>query len=166
MKFKNIKKNQPKKVYAPRKPKVAQEIKSEEKKESKVEISPRGKKPFKLPHFPKNYRFITERRFWMIILIILAAFSLIFVGIDVYFRVGQLNIVKAQRDVLLQKEQKWQEMTQEKPDYRDGYIEVAQYAYQLGDKNTALTNINKALSLDPNFEPALRLKGLIETLGK
>ena len=178
MKFKNIKKNQPKKVYAPRKSKVTQEVKVEEqkvekgavqqseKKDSKEKITPKKKKTFHLPHFPSNYRFITERRFWVIILAIIAFSSLMFVGIDIYFRIQQLNNVKLQRALLFQKEQMWESVTQQKPGYRDGYVEVAQFAYQLGDKNTALVNINSALLLDPNFKPALELKGLIETLQK
>lgn len=178
MKFKNIKKNQPKKVYAPRKPKVAHQVTVQEKrvedregqiigkKESKGEFTLKKEKTLKKLQFPRNYRFITERRFWMIALSIVAFFSLIFVSADIYVRIQRLNDTKAQRADLLQKEKAWVKTTQEKPEYRDGYIEVASYAYQLGDKNTALLNINKALSLDPNFIPALQEKGLIETMGR
>jgi len=46
----------------------------------------------------------------------------------------------------------WEQILLERPDYRDGWIQLAANYYQSGDKDHALEAILKAKSLDPNNE--------------
>ena len=44
----------------------------------------------------------------------------------------------------------WQNVVKEKPDYRDGYIQLASLAYQLSNFNVAKRYLTQANNLDPN----------------
>jgi tetratricopeptide (TPR) repeat protein len=52
----------------------------------------------------------------------------------------------------------WQQLVQEKPDYRDGHIILAQLAYDLGEKEEAKTHLAIAQTLDPNNETVIHLE--------
>lgn len=51
----------------------------------------------------------------------------------------------------------WEKITQEKPDYRDGYFQIAVLYYKLGENEKVREYVEKTLLLDPNFEPAGKL---------
>jgi len=59
----------------------------------------------------------------------------------------------------------WQEFLAEKPDYRDGYLHLAKLHWQLYQDDQAQTNLQKALELDPNYEPARELEKLLSQTG-
>ncbi len=174
MKFKNIKKSSSsrksenttkkenvKKSLTKVAKKVAQEKVIEQKEKWKdIQTEKTNKKHL----FTSIYRFITEKKIWLAALLLLAGISLFIVRLDVYMHRQALTAVEAQRQELVQKEQYWIRVTKEKPTYRDGYLEVALYAYQLKDKKIALENVQKALDLDPNFEKGLQLRGIIEKM--
>ena len=63
--------------------------------------------------------------------------------------------------LLEQQLNQWKEVIKEKPDYRDAYIQLATLAYQLKRLEQAKSYIDKALNLDPNFEPAKKLQELL-----
>lgn len=56
----------------------------------------------------------------------------------------------------------WQKIIAEKPNYRDGYLQLAFLYYQIYQNDKAKAYLQKALVIDPNYEPARKLE---ETLG-
>ena len=48
--------------------------------------------------------------------------------------------------------QKWQKILTEKPDYRDGWLKLSLYLIKVGKTNEAQEALEKAKSLDPNYE--------------
>ncbi len=55
----------------------------------------------------------------------------------------------------------WEKVVAEKPNYRDGYLQLAVLNYKIWQNEKAEEYLKKALLVDPNFEPALKLKGII-----
>ena len=55
----------------------------------------------------------------------------------------------------------WEKIVAEKPNYRDGYLQLAILNYKIWQNEKAKENLKKALIIDPNFEPALALKQII-----
>ena len=62
---------------------------------------------------------------------------------------------------LNQEYQRWQEIITTRPDYRDGFIQLAALAYQLGQDNQAKEFLDRALILDPYSPEARQLLSLI-----
>lgn len=56
----------------------------------------------------------------------------------------------------------WEHIVQTEPGYRDGYIYIAALSFQLRKIPQAKSAIQKALKIDPNFEPAQKLYNIIE----
>lgn len=56
---------------------------------------------------------------------------------------------------------KWEELLKEKTGYRDAYFKIGILYYQFYKNQEALEAVNKALEIDPNFEPAKKLKELL-----
>jgi tetratricopeptide (TPR) repeat protein len=56
---------------------------------------------------------------------------------------------------------KWEKITIEKPNYRDGFFRLAVLYYQTFNKDLAKKYVEKTLSLDPNFEPAKQFLELL-----
>ena len=46
----------------------------------------------------------------------------------------------------------WEEIIAEKPNYRDGYLQLAYLHYKLYEDNKAKEYLEKAIELDPNYE--------------
>lgn len=55
----------------------------------------------------------------------------------------------------------WGEILKEKPGHRDIYFQIAVLNWQIYQEKEALEAVNKALELDPNFEPAKNFKKLL-----
>lgn len=55
----------------------------------------------------------------------------------------------------------WHKILEKAPGYRDGYFQIAVLNYQIYKDREALEAVNKALEVDPNFEPAKKLKRLL-----
>ncbi len=57
--------------------------------------------------------------------------------------------------------EKWRRILDERPDYRDGYLKLAVLYWRMGDEVQSKKNLEEALNLDPNYDLALELKGII-----
>jgi tetratricopeptide (TPR) repeat protein len=57
---------------------------------------------------------------------------------------------------------KWEKIVTEKPDYRDGYLQLAFLHYKLFENKKAKEYLAKALAIDPNFEAARELEKLLQ----
>jgi tetratricopeptide (TPR) repeat protein len=53
---------------------------------------------------------------------------------------------------------KWEQIVSEFPTLRDGYVYLSYYYYKLGQKGIAEEYLQKALKLDPNYEPSKELQ--------
>ena len=51
----------------------------------------------------------------------------------------------------------WQTVLKEKSDYRDAFIQAGTLAYELGKTREAIVLLQKAYTLDPNFQPTAAL---------
>ena len=57
--------------------------------------------------------------------------------------------------------QAWESTRAEKPDYRDAYLHLAWLHHQTYEDQKAKEYLEKAIELDPNFEPTLKLQKII-----
>lgn len=77
----------------------------------------------------------------------------------------EIEMSEQEKEVTRQKIEEWEKFLQDFPNYRDGYLELAVLYYQIYQNNEAWENLNKALQLDPNFEPARKLEKLLNQAG-
>lgn len=56
----------------------------------------------------------------------------------------------------------WEKIIEEKPGYRDGYLQLAYLHYKIYENEKAKEYLQKALELDPNYEPAKELERILE----
>lgn len=57
---------------------------------------------------------------------------------------------------------KWETIISEKPDYRDGYLQLALLHYKLYENEKAKEYLQKALEFNPNFEPAREMEKILQ----
>ncbi len=55
----------------------------------------------------------------------------------------------------------WEKIIKEKPNFRDGYLQLAILYYKIYENEKAKESLKKALLIDPNFEPSKELKKII-----
>lgn len=58
--------------------------------------------------------------------------------------------------------QAWEQILEERPDYRDGWIRLAAAYYKLGDKEKARQALQKAKQLDPTNPTIINFEKLLE----
>lgn len=56
----------------------------------------------------------------------------------------------------------WGKILEEKPNYRDGYLQLAYLHYKLYENEKAKEYLEEAIELDPNYELARELKKILE----
>ena len=59
--------------------------------------------------------------------------------------------------------QSWEKILAEKPNYRDGYLQLALLYYKLYEDEKAAEYLQEALIIDPNFEAAKQLERTLVT---
>ncbi len=122
--------------------------------------------------FPKDYRFITEwpriKRvlvspwFWsgvpsslLLILVIVASITLV-------TTVKQKQRQDRERAEIVAEIAYWQTVVKNYKDSRDAYFSLAVLEYRLKNMQKAREYIQKALSIDPNFEKGRQLERLLQ----
>ena len=55
----------------------------------------------------------------------------------------------------------WEKIIEDKPQYRDAYLQLAILNYKIKEIQKAKDNLNKALEIDPNFELTKKLEEII-----
>ena len=58
--------------------------------------------------------------------------------------------------------EKWEKIVSETPTYRDGYLYLSLYYFKLGNQDKAQENLDKAVELDPNYEPTQELEKIVK----
>lgn len=137
------------------------------KKENKKFVKNQENPSFS-PRFNSNLFFILKRKVEKIPLRVLLALT-IFLGLTIPL---QLEKEKKQESVLglqaqAQEAQKkafeWEKILRNRPDFRDGWLQLAAIYYKIGDKQKAREAIVQAKALDPNNESILSLEKFLET---
>lgn len=64
--------------------------------------------------------------------------------------------IKADRETIY----KWEQLMQERPNYRDGWVQLAVLYYKRGETSKALTALQKAREIDPNNESLSQIEEL------
>ena len=117
--------------------------------------------------FPSNSRFIPEKMlndhviFFAGILCILIA--ILVVSFDLYINYKEQRRLSDENIKILNDLVFWQNVAEERPDYRDAYFNLALLNYQLKDFDKASENLKKALSFDPNFEQGRELETILNS---
>lgn len=57
--------------------------------------------------------------------------------------------------------EEWEKVSRDYPDFRDAYLRLSQLYFQLHQNEKAKKNLEKALEIDPNFDPAKEMKKII-----
>ncbi len=156
-KFKNIKKS-PREESKKKVVKYTKKIVAP-KKDVKKKVSPKIPRPITENGFQLTS--ILKKKIWIIWGLVSLILCVEAGGL--YYQIQQVKEVQQQRVVLQSKLTKWEKILSTHPGYRDGYMKLAMLDYQLGDKIDANKNIENALTIDPNYIPALKLKGILLT---
>jgi tetratricopeptide (TPR) repeat protein len=56
----------------------------------------------------------------------------------------------------------WGKIIQEKPNFRDGYLQLAILHYKIYENEKAKEYLNKALEIDPNYQPTRELEKILK----
>lgn len=123
-------------------------------------------KPKEKKKLPKNYRFITDKflsdHLVFFVGIFLIVMATIVVSFDLYKNYNEEKQYAMEKNSVAGNLSYWEKVTSEKPNYRDGYFSLALIYFQLKDFNKSSENLEKAMSLDPNFEKGKELKKILE----
>ena len=135
--------------------------KNSKKKETVVFDNSKPKKTASF--FPKIYRFITEE--WKLIASSIVSgiiiFGITFQGVNLYYNLQKQQEIEFSRSEVERELLFWKEELGKYPDHRDIYFNIATLEYRLGNKDEAKSNLDKALSIDPNFEEGREMEKLI-----
>lgn len=112
----------------------------------------------KIKQFPQIYRIITA----IVVILILALLS-VNVGFLVTDYVEKKRKEEEMINKLLTEKENWERIKDRYPDYRDAYFQLAQIEYRLDNTLKAGEYVEKALSIDPNYKPAIELKSQLES---
>ncbi len=114
--------------------------------------------------FPKINRFITES--WKLILVSfisgLMLIGIILQSLSLYWAMQEQKKLEGERNKTEKELVFWKSSLTEYKNYRDIYLKIASLEYQLGEKDTAKEDLNKALEIDPNSEKGRQLEKIVE----
>ena len=116
---------------------------------------------------PSNYRNIPEKLntdrtvFFVGLFCVLIAISLI--SIDIYTNFEKQKDLTNEKFKVIKEVSFWENEVRVRPNYRDGYMKLAVLNFQLKNFTESRENLNKALSLDPNFEKGIELDRLLDS---
>lgn len=71
---------------------------------------------------------------------------------------GLQTQIKADEETIYQ----WEQILKERPDYRDGWVQLTANYYKTGNKEKAKEALQKAIAIDPNNEMLLSFKKFIQ----
>ncbi|HVF69854.1 MAG TPA: tetratricopeptide repeat protein [Xanthomonadales bacterium] len=113
--------------------------------------------------FPKIYRFITER--WKLIVagVISGAIiiGIILQNVNLYHNIREQQAIRAKRGAVEKELSFWKKQSAKYKDARDIYFRIAALEYELGDKEGAKEDLQKALEIDPNFKEGREMEKMI-----
>lgn len=120
--------------------------------------------------FPRNYRIIPERlrgdEIAFVISLIFIIGAIVVVSLDLYKNYNEEKRLTEEKMTVLRNVGFWENQIKTYPNYRDAYFSLALLNYQLEEFDKANENLEKALSLDPNFEKGKELEKLLSNFSK
>lgn len=115
--------------------------------------------------FPQILRKITAIHLWRWLVALFIASILILQLVNMaqilYDNYREARLKQAQERLIETEIQKWKRVVAVRPDYRDGYFELAILTYRLGRLDKTRLYLEKVLALDPNYEPARKLEKIV-----
>lgn len=95
----------------------------------------------------------------MFVFVAIAMVSLLgIVSYDVHRKYQDKKQIDVRREEINMEIKHWQEIVNTYKDYRDGYFKLAILEYRLKDLEKSKYYLDKALTLDPNFEQGRRFE--------
>jgi len=136
-------------------------------KNTKTKKTYKKAEPQKSKKFPRNYRIIPEKIKREELIFTIGIFSIfaaiLILSADLYSNINEQKKVTDEKIRILNEISFWQNIASERPNYRDAYYNLAILNYELRDFETAGLNLEKALSLDPNFEKGKELEEILNS---
>jgi tetratricopeptide (TPR) repeat protein len=139
-------------------------MKTRNSKKREINLNPNKKSP-------SNFRLITEPIGAFIRSekhVLLASLSGVFFFCLLLYMIVQLShTIQMQQQLVTQREKLqhdisfWQQVTKDRPEYRDGYFMLAVLQYRMGKTIAAKKNVAKALEIDPNFKEGKSFRQLV-----
>ncbi len=118
-----------------------------------------------LPKFLKEKKAVLQNKKVSGYILYVLLFSLVLLtGYGVYFVRQLYTMYQFQISQVTQAEESftyWETVAREHENFPQAYYKAAFYAMQLGKRKVAVAYLNRALSLDPGFEEAQRLKEVV-----
>jgi len=74
---------------------------------------------------------------------------------------GEVENLLQEPDRVRKEIQQWEKISQDFPGYRDAYLQLTRLYYTLHQDEKAQEKLNKALELDPNFEPTQEMEEML-----
>lgn len=108
----------------------------------------------------KQMRKAKKKNFWLSIVLVASVVFAVLLGGEMWHMYQNWQEKKVEYVRLQHELATWENVAQAYPTYRDAYFEAAVLAYRLGKKEKEEEYLQKALSIDPNFAPALELRKL------
>lgn len=114
--------------------------------------------------FPRIYRFITES--WKLVVVsFISCFIIIGIvlqSLSLYHNLQQQEKIKAKKGSIEKELAFWKDQSEKYKDSRDIHFRLATLEYELGDTESAKTDLQKTLEIDPNFEKAREMEKVIK----
>ena len=136
-------------------------------KNTKTKKTYKKAKPKKVRKFPRNYRIIPEKIKKEELIFTIGIFSIfaaiLILSADLYSNINEQKKVTDEKIRILNEISFWQNIAQDRPNYRDAYYNLALLSYELRDFENARLNLEKVLSLDPNFEKGRELEQILNS---
>ena len=108
--------------------------------------------------FRKITALVSWRLLFALIIVSILLLQLAYFGQTLYRNYQEVQAKQAEKRALEAEVIKWEEVVQEKPNYRDAYFELAVLSYRLNKIDDAKRYLTKVFALDPNFAPARELE--------
>lgn len=120
----------------------------------------------KAKQLPSNSRIIPEISGDSIVFVIglfCIIGAILVLSLSVYSGYREKERLSAEKTRLTREADFWQKQINMRPNYRDAYFSLALIQYRLKDLNLSKENLDKALTLDPNFSEGRDLQKLLES---
>lgn len=95
----------------------------------------------------------------LVMLILIIGIGIVAIDLERNTRILEDKI--AAKLAVEQEQKKWEAVVTKYPGYRDGYFKLAEYEYQLGNNKKALSDVQQALFIDPNFKTGRKFEAFL-----
>src|SRR5688572_17024816 len=118
--------------------------------------------------FPNNYRIFPEiiKNIGDELIILAGLFclliSILLIQTDLYENLKHKQRLDNEKTKVYKDLSFWEQQIQEKPDYRDAYLNLAIINFQIGKLDEARANLARAFEIDPNYERRAKFEAVLK----